>query len=75
MILIDTDGFEGRYEYEMRRVASRLGVGYVRCAEAFVQRWRATAPWRRAEGHDIPMAGPQRGLCDLASLLEDGNGV
>ncbi|SLN49710.1 hypothetical protein ROJ8625_02444 [Roseivivax jejudonensis] len=75
VILIDRDGVEGRYEYETRRVAARVGVGYARCAGHVVERWRATQPWRDAvAGWDVPRAGPVRSLCDLASLATDAGG-
>ncbi|UMA63788.1 hypothetical protein LVO79_12185 [Roseivivax marinus] len=76
VVLIDRDGEEGRTEYEMRRIAERAGVGYVRCAEHMVVRWRATQPWRSLDGgtHDLPQEGPARGLCNLARYMPPASG-
>ncbi len=70
VVLIDRDGEEGRYEYEMRRVAERIGVGYTTCTEDIVVRWHHTRRWRATEAtHDLPLEGPARSLCNLADLL------
>ncbi len=70
VILIDRDGHEGRFEYEMRHVTRAAGVIYLRCSEAAVQRWAATSAWRpRAAGaDDLPGAGAVAARCDLAAL-------
>jgi len=46
VILIDQDGYEGRYEYEIRRVATHLGIEYGVCDRDFIVRWASTAPFR-----------------------------
>ena len=72
VILIDTDGREGRYEQEMRFVAERLGVAYGVCSEPFLVRWAATAPFRRIGSdktlNDLPIEAMARGFCDIHGL-------
>lgn len=74
VLLIDTDGQEGRYEYEMRMVSQALGITYGTCQEAFLQRWAATAPFRRAERMpalgDLPSDVIAKKHCDLRFALE-----
>lgn len=74
VVLIDQDGFEGRYEYEMRRVARAAGVAFGRCNKAMILRWAATTPWRQAASgfHDLPSHGPARAVCDL-NMLQPGS--
>ncbi|MFC3615214.1 hypothetical protein ACFORG_15735 [Lutimaribacter marinistellae] len=70
VILIDRDGHEGRFEYEMRKVAPAAGVIYVTCSQAAIERWSATAPSRGRSGNDLPRG--QAGLaCDLRALLPE----
>ncbi len=69
VVLIDTDGEEGRFEQEMRRVTERLGIGYTTCSQGFIERWAATSGFR-ALGldkslDDLPQPHVQRGLCNL----------
>lgn len=76
VILIDTDGREGRYEQEMRFVAERLGVGYGVCSEAFLVRWAATAPFRALGSdktlNDLPQEAAVRGFCDIPGVSPSG---
>ncbi len=68
VILIDRDGLEGRFEYELRQTAGMVGVTYLRCAEDFIVRWAATGPmrpaWREAR-NDVPRTD----VCDLSAVL------
>ena len=70
VLLIDRDGIEGRYEYELRQTTRAVGVTYLTCHEDVVLRWAATAGLRaRAPGRDdLPEAGTARSLCDLGAL-------
>ena len=72
VILIDRDGYEGRFEYEMRVVAGRIGIRYERCREDFIVRWSATAPFRRIgldkSLDDLPREASARSLCNLEGL-------
>ncbi len=68
VILIDRDGFEGRFEYELRQTTQMTGTTYLRCAEDFIVKWAATGPMRpawRTAGNDVPSTG----LCDLSALI------
>jgi hypothetical protein len=38
VVMIDRDGVEGRYEYEMRQTTAMTGVNYVSCAQDFIVR-------------------------------------
>ncbi|CUX80375.1 MAG: Pentaxin family [Roseibaca calidilacus] len=49
VIMIDRDGYVGRFEYEMRPVTRAAGVTYIRCAKDVILRWAATSGLR-----DIP---------------------
>lgn len=75
VLLIDTDGEEGRYEYEMRIVATRLGVTYGVCKAGFLQRWAATAGLRGyGAGHpigDLPSDEIAKRHCDIAPALSN----
>ena len=71
VLLIDRDGFEGRYEYEMRQVTGATGVLYLRCSADLINRWATTAPMR--DGYyrgadDLPRNSHARTLCDLRPL-------
>lgn len=72
VILIDTDGREGRYEQEMRFVAERLGVDYGVCSEPFLVRWAATAPFRQIGNekslNDLPTDARAMGFCDIPGI-------
>lgn len=75
VILIDRDGFEGRFEYEMRHVAPAAGVTYARCHEDFIMRWARTRAMREGYGQgkqdDLPSHWPATSLCDLGALRTD----
>ena len=72
VVIIDRDGEEGRYEYEIRAVAERAGVLFVSCSEDFVVRWKMTQAFRRpdvgAQG-DLPKAAVVQQRCDLGKAL------
>ena len=69
VILIDTDGVEGRYEQEMRIVTRRLGIAYATCRQSFVERWAATSAFRVIGSDkrldDLPRNASARRHCDL----------
>jgi len=69
VIIIDTDGFEGRYEYEIRIVAERLGIAFATCSEGWIIRWAQTSPWREIgldkTLDDLPMQAAVRSQCDI----------
>ncbi|MEY8840911.1 hypothetical protein AB9K41_17945 [Cribrihabitans sp. XS_ASV171] len=70
VILIDRDGHEGRFEYEMRQVAPAAGVIYASCSQGAIERWAATAAMRAERGNDLPRE--QTGSrCDLRQLLPE----
>ncbi len=70
VILIDRDGFEGRFEYEMRHVAPAAGVVYATCSRGAIERWAATSALRDGAANDLPRE--QAGLsCDLSRLLAE----
>lgn len=72
VVLIDTDGVEGRYEQETRIVTGRLGVAYANCSEDFILAWAATAGLRGgAAGHDLPDDRVARG-CSLGRIVGPG---
>lgn len=70
VVVIDRDGFEGRYELELRQVTSVLGVAYGRCPASAIERWAATAGMRRIEAglDDLPGAALGHASCDLSGL-------
>lgn len=70
VILIDRDGYEGRFEFEMRHVSKAAGVLYLRCSEGAIQRWAATSGLRRgaAGADDLPGPGAVASRCDLQTL-------
>ena len=73
VIVIDRDGREGRYEYELRIVAERLGIPFGRCREGFVQRWAQTAYYRdvdRDNANDLPQNAMARSHCDLSGEFD-----
>lgn len=73
VILIDRDGYEGRFEYEMRQVTEAAGVAYARCAKDVILRWASSAPMRRTPrdglADDLPREGNASTSCDLSGLL------
>ena len=68
VLMIDRDGYEGRFEYELRHTAPMAGVLYLRCTEAVIVRWAATAPGRGRAQDDLPATGNARTVCDLSAL-------
>ena len=73
VVLIDTDGSEGRYELEMRLVTDHLGVAYATCSARFLQRWAATAPFRGGfdpDTSDLPADPTVAARCPIGALLE-----
>ncbi|MGP1356138.1 hypothetical protein [Roseicyclus sp.] len=73
VVLIDTDGAEGRYELEMRLVTGHLGVAYARCPAGFLESWAARAGLRsgRAYGEDdLPSDPTIAARCPLDRVLE-----
>ncbi|MGD1924739.1 MAG: hypothetical protein ACFB03_11225 [Paracoccaceae bacterium] len=79
VVLIDTDGEEGRWEQEMRRVTSYLDIEYHRCHLDFIIRWRRTRFMREQETpltNDLPSNAYAKTHCtlelpNLAEKLED----
>ena len=43
VVLVDTDGREGRFELRIRRAAARAGVEYRVYSKSFLIRWRMTS--------------------------------
>ncbi len=73
VILIDRDGREGRYEYETRIVAAKLGIPFGTCREGFVQRWAQTALYRGIDlkvDNDLPGNEMARSHCDLSGEFD-----
>lgn len=69
VVLVDTDGVEGRYEQEMRIVAERLGIGYANCSEDFIVAWAATSGLRAPRvGDDLPVPQTAR-ACGLPKVI------
>ncbi|MEO1139697.1 MAG: hypothetical protein AAFW87_09590 [Pseudomonadota bacterium] len=77
VILIDRDGYEGRFEYETRIVAARAEVTYVTCAKSAILRWAATAPWRHVDrmSDDVPRDGSAGAVCNLDVLKDMARGA
>lgn len=75
VVIIDTDGREGKLEQEMRIVTDALGIRYARCSEGFIQRWAATSVFRAAgldkSLDDLPRPTNYSVSCPLASELAD----
>lgn len=46
VILIDTDGIESQYEYQIETVSRHHGVAYEVFDEDYLIRWQMTAPFR-----------------------------
>lgn len=73
VVLIDTDGTEGRYELEMRLVTDHLGVAYTACSARFLERWAATAAFRGGNDpavDDLPTDPTIAAHCPIGALLE-----
>ncbi|MEQ9259716.1 MAG: hypothetical protein RIG84_11520 [Roseovarius sp.] len=74
VVMIDQDGYEGRFEYEIRHVAAMAGVAYARCSKSAILRWVESSPMRvqgRSAGvNDLPATGALGGACDLATIFE-----
>ncbi|MGK7652217.1 hypothetical protein ACSQ76_07330 [Roseovarius sp. B08] len=70
VILIDRDGHEGRFEFEMRHVTKAAGVLYLRCSQGAIQRWAATSGLRQGMpgADDLPGPGAVAASCDLQAL-------
>jgi hypothetical protein len=71
VVMIDRDGFEGRFEYEMRHTTAMAGVAYARCTEDFILRWGATAGLRPSVGDDLPKLKAAEAKCNLGAVLRD----
>jgi hypothetical protein len=63
IVLVDSDGEEGVYEYRIETAARRAGVAYVVIDLELLRRWQMTAPFRAAReqilsggGRDGPSA-------------------
>ena len=74
VIVIDTDGIEDRYQYELREVTKRAGVAYAVCSRDFVRRWVATSPYRELgldkDLFDLPDEPLAKQHCNLGSAFE-----
>ena len=72
VVMIDRDGFVGRFEHEMSHVTQAAGVVYASCREDFVVWWAQTRALRdgygAAERDDLPEQGLVKSLCDLDAL-------
>ncbi|MEM1388764.1 MAG: hypothetical protein AAF748_11215 [Pseudomonadota bacterium] len=71
VLVIDTDGVEDRYQYELRVVARKFDVAFGVCSADFIHRWVATAPFRSAgldnTLNDLPVKAVAERHCDLAN--------
>lgn len=68
VVMIDRDGFEGRYEFELRQTTAMSDVIYITCAKDFIVRWRMTYPFRNVAGDDLPLASTSGSACGMAPL-------
>ena len=78
VILIDTDGAEGRFELEMRRVTQFLGVAYTACAAGFLESWTASAGLRGGRGpglSDLPQNATAASRCPVGRVIGEGTGL
>ncbi len=75
VVMIDRDGYIGRFEYEMRHVTAAAGVVYARCSQDAILRWAATAALRGTRqgpgDDDLPQLGAMGATCDLSVLGAD----
>jgi predicted RecB family endonuclease len=46
MIIVDQDGIEGQYEYQIKRSARRLGIRYYSYTSDYLLRWLMTSYFR-----------------------------
>lgn len=69
VIIIDRDGYEGRFEYELRQTTAMTGMAYASCSEDFVVKWATTRGLRRVEGDDLPKGSIAQAQCDLGPVL------
>ncbi|MBV0914066.1 hypothetical protein [Anianabacter salinae] len=73
VVIIDTDGREDRYQYEIRRVADHLGIAYGTCSKDFVVAWAATSAFRDVpldkSLNDLPVMASSRVSCDLGKAI------
>ena len=76
VVMIDQDGFEGRFEYEMRHVTEMANVAYARCSKGAILRWVESSPMRATDvaegGNDLPVTGNVGAACDLAAVFDRG---
>lgn len=73
VVIIDRDGLEDRWEYEMRLVTRNLGIAFARCKAGFIQAWGASAGLRkRPDGrwNDLPANAAARAHCDLGKAFD-----
>lgn len=80
VVLIDTDGEEGRWEQEMRLVTDRLGIEYHSCHLNFIVRWRGTRflrPPPEDQANDLPTNAYAKTHCslDLPNLADKLEGA
>jgi len=72
VVLIDRDGFVGRFEHEMRHVTRAADVVFATCRKDFIVRWAQTRAFREGYGanerDDLPELGAVKSLCDLDAL-------
>jgi hypothetical protein len=71
VILIDRDGYEGRFEYEMRQVTGMLGLAYANCAAAWLEGWTARGGMRVVpdDSNDLPREAWVASRCDLSQIV------
>lgn len=75
VIMIDRDGFEGRFEYEMRQVTGMIGLAYASCSADWISAWQARGGQRVVpeEANDLPAGGQAAGWaasrCDLTQIV------
>jgi len=74
VVIIDTDGVQGNFEYEMSVVTELSGVAFGRCKKHFIESWAASAGFRdvpdTATIGDLPMGDVATRHCDLAGQFE-----
>jgi hypothetical protein len=73
VILIDSDGVEGRYELEMRLVTDRLRVAYTACSAGFLESWSASAGFRGAKRYgenDLPRDATVASRCPIGDVID-----
>ena len=71
VVLIDTDGSEGRYEQETRIVTDRLGVAYANCSEDFIVAWAASSGLRGPVPRDDLPATTSARACALGAVMAE----